>query len=91
MLRRVAPVADMYARLSTLALCFYHHYSCFPQKTIEVTVRIRTMAGVRRPLIGHDGRCQATINWNTIYCLGLARPVLARKFLSMEPPRAHLK
>ena len=52
MLRRVAPVADMYARLSTLALCFYHHYSCFPQKTIEVTVRIPTMAAARRPLIG---------------------------------------
>ena len=41
MLRRVAPVADMYARLSTLALSFYqvqdghafwHHYSCFPKK-----------------------------------------------------------
>ena len=32
MLRRVAPVADMYVRLFTLALCFYHHYSCFPQK-----------------------------------------------------------
>ena len=37
------PATDMYVRLSTSALCFHHHYSCFPQQNNRVTVIIHTM------------------------------------------------
>ena len=63
-----------------------------PQLSVFTIITVVSLKTIEWQLEFTRCSCQVTINWDTLsIVLGLARPVLSRKLLTMKPPRAHLK